>query len=87
MCPQAGADGSQSQVRKLAGLSTIDWNYDQHAVVATLTLDQVLLPWIMDASSYSSLEYHTKSYCLAKISTNWPDSSIAGNVMPIKSCD
>ena len=41
ICPQVGADGSKSQVRKLANLSTIDWNYDQHAVVATLILDQV----------------------------------------------
>jgi len=31
-----GADGRDSQVRKLAGIGTQGWDYDQHAIVATI---------------------------------------------------
>ncbi len=32
-----GADGAESWVRRQAGIETIGWPYDQHAVVATIT--------------------------------------------------
>ena len=35
---QVGADGSQSQVRHLGGFQTVEWKYNQFAVVATLEL-------------------------------------------------
>jgi 2-octaprenylphenol hydroxylase len=31
-----GADGRESQVRRLAGIGTQGWDYDQHAIVATI---------------------------------------------------
>ena len=32
-----GADGRESMVRRLAGIGTQGWDYDQHAIVATIT--------------------------------------------------
>lgn len=44
-CPlslwQIGADGAQSAVRKAAKLHTVQWPYEQTAVVATLRLAEV----------------------------------------------
>lgn len=35
-----GADGRESQVRKFAGIGTQGWDYDQHAIVATVQPQQ-----------------------------------------------
>lgn len=36
-----GADGANSAIRKLAGISTWGWSYSQNAIVATVKLDSV----------------------------------------------
>lgn len=36
-----GADGPNSTVRKAAGMQTVQWNYEQSAVVAVLHLSEV----------------------------------------------
>ncbi len=38
-----GADGVKSHVRHVTGLQSMNWNYNQSAVIATLTLEQVIL--------------------------------------------
>ena len=40
---QIGADGSKSAVRSAANLHTMQWGYEQTAVVATLKLSEVVL--------------------------------------------
>ncbi len=35
-----GADGARSRVRRLAGIETVGWDYDQHALVCTVETEQ-----------------------------------------------
>ncbi|ASP37758.1 2-octaprenyl-3-methyl-6-methoxy-1,4-benzoquinol hydroxylase [Bacterioplanes sanyensis] len=41
-CLVVGADGAHSRVRQWAGLSTREWDYQHHAIVATLRMQQPL---------------------------------------------
>lgn len=38
-CNQVGADGANSPVRNFASIDSLGWDYDTHAVVATLEMD------------------------------------------------
>jgi 2-polyprenyl-6-methoxyphenol hydroxylase-like FAD-dependent oxidoreductase len=38
-CNQVGADGANSPVRNFASINSLGWDYDTHAVVATLEMD------------------------------------------------
>ncbi|MGH0183088.1 UNVERIFIED_CONTAM: hypothetical protein FKN15_011185 [Acipenser sinensis] len=52
-----GADGPNSTVRKAAGMQTVQWNYEQSAVVAVLHLSEIKVKWPACVSSKVPMFY------------------------------
>jgi len=62
-----GADGGQSRVKKLAGLSSIDWSYHQSAVVTTVEVEKphgkIARQWFTDQGPLAFLPLANPNLC------------------------